>query len=64
MALKIYDTMVPQGDYPAVKAEHVQMPDGTKLSDLVIQVVTQEEYDALVDAGTVNDSVLYLIKEV
>lgn len=34
MALKIYDTLVPQGDYPAVKAENVEMPDGTKLSDL------------------------------
>ena len=36
MALKIYDTLVPQGDYPAVKAEDVQMPDGTKLSELEI----------------------------
>ena len=36
MALRIYDTLVPQGDYPAVKAEDVQMPDGTKLSDLEI----------------------------
>ena len=35
MALKIYDTMVPQGDYPAVKAEHVGMADGTKLDDLL-----------------------------
>lgn len=25
MALKIYDTLKPQGDYPAVKAEHVAM---------------------------------------
>lgn len=36
MALRIYDTLVPQGDYPAVKAEDVQMPDGTKLSELKI----------------------------
>ena len=34
MALKIYDTMKPQGDYPAVKAEDVEMPNGTRLSDL------------------------------
>lgn len=33
MALTIYDTLVPQGDYPAVRAEHVQMPDGTKVSE-------------------------------
>ena len=36
MALKIYDTLVPQGDYPAVKAEDVLMPDGKKLSELEI----------------------------
>lgn len=33
MALKIYDTLAPQGDYPAVKAESVEMPDGSRLSD-------------------------------
>lgn len=33
MALTIYDTLVPQGNYPAVRAEHVQMPDGTKVSE-------------------------------
>lgn len=32
MALKIYDTMKPQGDYPAVKAEDVEMSDGSRLS--------------------------------
>ena len=33
MALKIYDTLAPQGSYPAVKAEAVEMPDGTRLSE-------------------------------
>jgi hypothetical protein len=33
MALKIYDTLKPQGDYPAVNAEDVQMTDGKRLSD-------------------------------
>lgn len=33
MALKIYDTFAPQGNYPAVNAEDVAMPDGTRLSD-------------------------------
>ena len=33
MALKIYDTFAPQGEYPAVKAEDVEMPDGSRLSD-------------------------------
>lgn len=33
MALKIYDTLKPQGNYPAVKAKDVEMPDGSRLSD-------------------------------
>ena len=36
MALKIYDTLKPQGDYPAVEAADVRMPDGKKLSELEI----------------------------
>ena len=34
MALNTYDTFAPQGDFPAVKAEDVEMPDGKRLSDL------------------------------
>ena len=34
MALKIYDTIVPKGDYPAVNAKDVEMPDGSRLSEL------------------------------
>ena len=33
MALPIYDTMEAQGDYPAVNAKDVQMPDGSRLSE-------------------------------
>lgn len=33
MALKIYDTLVPQGNYPAVNAANVEMPDGTTLDE-------------------------------
>ena len=36
MALKVYDTLVPQGDYPVAKAEDVLMPDGTRLDKLKI----------------------------
>lgn len=32
MALKIYDTFAPQGNYPAVNAQDVAMPDGSRLS--------------------------------
>lgn len=34
MALNTYDTFEPQGEFPAVKAEDVEMPDGKRLSDL------------------------------
>lgn len=46
MALKIYDTLAPQGSYPAVKAEAVEMPDGTRLSEFEgggASVFVQEE---------------------
>lgn len=33
MALKIYDTIQTQGDYPAVTADQVEMPDGTRLDN-------------------------------
>lgn len=32
MGLKIYDTLAPQGNYPAARAEDIQMPDGSRLS--------------------------------
>lgn len=38
MGLKIYDTLTPQGDFPAVKAGDVLMPDGSRLSDLDLDV--------------------------
>ena len=34
MALKLYDTLTPDGDYPLMKAKDVEMPDGTRLSEL------------------------------
>ena len=33
MALKLYDTLTPGGDYPLVDAEDVLMPDGSRLSE-------------------------------
>lgn len=33
MALKLYDTLTPDGDYPLMKAKDVEMPDGTRLSE-------------------------------
>lgn len=33
MALRIYGTFEPDGTFPAVKAEDVEMPDGSRLSE-------------------------------
>lgn len=63
MALTIYDTIIPDGDYPAVNAENVQMPDGSRLSTAMPVFLTQDEYDALVAAGTVNENTPYMIIE-
>ena len=53
MALKIYDTLAPQGDYPAVKAESVEMPDGARLSDFKggVTSVNGQTGDVIVPAG-------------
>lgn len=53
MALKIYDTLAPQGDYPAVKAESVEMPDGSRLSDFKggVTSVNGQTGDVVVPAG-------------
>ena len=66
MAIELISKIKPMnnGDFPIVDAVDVLMPDGKRLSDLLIQVVTQIEYDALVDNGMVNDATLYLIREV
>ena len=34
MALKLYDTLNPSGDFPLVEAKDVSMPDGSRLSNL------------------------------
>lgn len=50
MALSIYDTLEPKGNFPAVKAKDVVMPDGTRLSDFkggVSAEYLQEQLDAL-----------------
>ncbi len=50
------------GTFPLVDAEDVLMPDGKRLSEYTPFIpVTQEEYDALVSAGTVDASKYYMI---
>lgn len=43
MALKIYDKFKPQGDYPAVDATDVEMPDGKRLPEAVVELVAEME---------------------
>ena len=51
MALKIYDTMKPQGSYPAVEAADVMMPDGSRLDEISISypIVTDGATDLAPD---------------
>ena len=43
MALKLYDTLTPGGDYPLVKAKDVEMPGGGRLSELSVSYPIQTE---------------------
>ena len=62
MALNIMQKIKPVGAFPAVDAEDVLMPDGNRLSNYTPFIpVTQYEYEALVAAGTVDDSKYYVI---
>ena len=51
------------GAFAIVDAVDVEMPDGRRLSEMVFTVKTQEEYDALVEAGEVDETTLYMIVE-
>lgn len=64
MPLMIDAKIKPSGNFPAADAEDILMPDGSRLSERPRFIpVTKEEYDALVEAGTVNENDLYLIRE-
>lgn len=45
MALTIYQTIEPDGNFPAVKAADVEMPDGTRLGDLDLGSLNVISYD-------------------
>lgn len=50
MALKLYDTLNPSGDFPLVEAKDVKMPDGTRLSELSIEPGIDEETEERIAA--------------
>ena len=64
MAIELIAKVKPKNgsSFALVDAVDVEMPDGTRLSDRPrLLPVTQDEYDALVKAGTVQTDVLYMI---
>lgn len=65
MAIELISKIKPKnnGAFAIVDAADVEMPDGRRLSEMVFTVKTQEEYDALVEAGEVDETTLYMIVE-
>lgn len=69
MAIPLIDKIKPKngGTFPMVDAEDVLMPDGSRLSNIDSYIggmfvsLSQDEYDALVAAGTVEEGKYYMI---
>ena len=47
MALKIFDTLAPQGEFPAAKAKDIALEDGTRLEDAVEQLRADILYEPI-----------------
>lgn len=64
MSIPLISDIVPKndGDFPLVAAQHVSYKDG-RLSDYMPIAVTQAEYNALKEAGTLSATNPYLIVE-
>lgn len=64
MAIPVISTIIPKndGDFPVAAAEHISYKDG-RLPDYLPVAVTQAEYDALAEAGEINENTPYLIIE-
>lgn len=76
MPLKVYDTIVPDGEYPVANAKDIAMPDGKSVDAAMNEAGklldensgervrmwfgTQEEYDAL---ETIEEDIYYNIFE-
>lgn len=64
MAIGITGKFKPKGNFPLMDAADIEMPDGTRLPDYVDSLfipISQADYDALVAAGTVDESKYYMI---
>ncbi|MCM1024779.1 MAG: hypothetical protein NC395_12095 [Prevotella sp.] len=59
MAIEMFDTMKPKGDFPIAEAEDIALPDGSRLSGQpIIKTVTELPEDA-----AEHPDVLYLVIE-
>ena len=63
MALKLYDKVVPSGDFALMDAAHVEMPDGTRLPEMFPVFLTEKEYEDLKAAGADNPNTPYFVYE-
>lgn len=78
MALKIYDTLKPQGEYPAVEGKDVSLENGLSVEDAIKALIdssgttstasaafigTQKEYEAAFAAGKIPVGCLVVVME-
>lgn len=65
MAIELISKIKPKnnGTFAMVDASDVEMPDGSRLSDMIFKAITEEEYEALKNAGELNETTLYMIVE-
>lgn len=65
MAIQITGKFKPDGNFPLMDAADIEMPDGSRLPEYVDSLfipISQADYDALVSAGTVDESKYYMIE--
>lgn len=62
MPLKLYDKAKPSGKFALIDAVDVEMPDGSRLPDVIPRLlfITQEEYDALTE-DEIDPNIYYMI---
>ena len=63
MALKLHDKAKPSGEFALIDAADVEMPDGSRLPDVIpiIRTVTKDEYEAMSEAGNIDPNIYYMI---
>lgn len=62
MAINISGKFKPNGEFALVDAEDIAYKNG-RLPDFLPVILSQDEYDALVASGEINETTLYLIRQ-